>query len=40
MSKKVLYEGPDLSYHNGTVDIKRIRDAGYKRIGLSRIRQG
>lgn len=34
MSKKVLYEGPDLSYHNGTVDIKRIRDAGYKRIGL------
>lgn len=34
MSKKVLYEGPDLSYHNGTVDIKRIRDAGYKRVGL------
>ena len=34
MSKKVLYEGPDLSYHNGNVDIKRIRDAGYKRIGL------
>ena len=34
MNKKVLYEGPDLSYHNGNVDIKRIRDAGYKRIGL------
>lgn len=34
MNKKVLYEGPDLSYHNGTVDIKRIRDAGYKRVGL------
>lgn len=34
MSKKVMYEGPDLSYHNGNVDIKRIRDAGYKRIGL------
>lgn len=34
MSKKVLYEGPDLSYHNGTVDIKRIRDAGYRRVGL------
>lgn len=34
MSKKVMYEGPDLSYHNGAVDIKRIRDAGYKRIGL------
>jgi len=34
MSKKVLYEGPDLSYHNGTVNVKRIRDAGYKRIGL------
>jgi len=34
MSKKVLYEGPDLSYHNGNVNIKQIRDAGYKRIGL------
>lgn len=34
MSKKILYEGPDLSYHNGNVDVKRIRDAGYKRIGL------
>lgn len=34
MSKKILYEGPDISKHNGTVDIKRVRDAGYKRIGI------
>lgn len=34
MAKAVLYEGPDLSYHNGTVNIKQIRDSGYKRIGL------
>lgn len=34
MSKKVLYEGPDISYHNGSVDIKRVRDAGYRRIGI------
>lgn len=34
MSKSVKYEGPDLSYHNGVVNIKQIRDAGYKRIGL------
>lgn len=34
MSKKELYEGPDISYHNGTVNIKQIRDAGYKRIGI------
>lgn len=34
MEKKILYEGPDISYHNGTVNIKRIRDAGCKRIGL------
>lgn len=34
MGKKVLCEGPDLSYHNGNVDIKRVRDAGYKRIGI------
>lgn len=32
--KSVKYEGPDLSYHNGVVNIKQIRDAGYKRIGL------
>ncbi len=34
MSKEVKYEGPDLSYHNGIVNIKQIRDAGYKRIAL------
>lgn len=34
MSKTVLYDGPDISYHNGTVNIKQIRDAGYKRIGI------
>ncbi|MCI9438476.1 MAG: hypothetical protein HFH85_15170 [Lachnospiraceae bacterium] len=34
MSKKTLYEGPDISYHNGAVDIKRIRDAGCRRVGL------
>lgn len=34
MSKNALYEGPDFSVHNGNVDIKRIRDAGCKRIGL------
>ena len=30
----VLYKGPDISTHNGNVDVKRIRDAGYKRIGI------
>lgn len=34
MSKKVLYEGPDISKHNDVVDIKRVREAGYKRIGI------
>ena len=34
MSKEVLYQGPDISKHNGNVDIKRVRDAGYKRIGI------
>ncbi len=32
--KKALYEGPDISKHNGNVDIKRVRDAGYRRIGI------
>ena len=31
---KTLYQGPDISTHNGNVDIKRVRDAGYKRIGI------
>lgn len=30
----MIYHGPDISKHNGNVDIKRIRDAGYKRIGI------
>lgn len=34
MRKEVRYEGPDISVHNGTVNIKKIRDAGYKRIAL------
>lgn len=34
MSKSVLYEGPDISYHNGSVDIKQVRDAGCRRIGI------
>ncbi len=32
--KRILYEGPDISYHNGIVNIKQIRDAGYNRIGI------
>ncbi len=32
--KKKLYEGPDISEHQGNVDIKRVRDSGCKRIGL------
>ena len=32
--KKELYKGPDISKHNGNVNIKRVRDAGYKRIGI------
>lgn len=34
MARKVLHEGPDISYHNGTVDIKRVRDAGCRRVGI------
>lgn len=30
----MVYKGPDISTHNGNVDVKRIRDAGYKRIGI------
>lgn len=32
--KKKLYKGPDISYHNGNVDIKRVRDSGCKRVGI------
>lgn len=34
MEKRIITEGPDLSKHNGTVNIKQIRDSGYKRIGI------
>lgn len=34
MSKDILYEGPDISYHNGIVNIKQIRDSGCKRVGI------
>ena len=34
MSKEILYEGPDFSYHNNSVNIKRVRDAGCKRVGI------
>lgn len=34
MYRKVWYEGPDISAHQGYVDIKRIRDGGSRRIGL------
>ncbi len=34
MDKKILFEGPDLSYHNGAVNIKQMRDNGYRRIGI------
>ena len=29
-----VYQGPDISNHNGNVDIKRVRDAGYKRASI------
>lgn len=34
MSKIITGEGPDISYHQGVVNIKQVRDAGYKRIGI------
>lgn len=34
MSRYVLSTGPDLSSHQGIVNIKEIRDAGYEWIGL------
>lgn len=30
----ITYQGPDISTHNGNVDIKRVRVAGYKRVGI------
>lgn len=34
MSRLELYEGPDISVHQGLVNIKKIRNAGYKRIAI------
>lgn len=34
MSREMLYEGPDISYHNGSVNIKKVRDAGCRRVGI------
>lgn len=34
MCKNVLFEGPDISEHQGAVDIKRVRDSGCKRVGI------
>ncbi len=34
MIKEMLYEGPDISYHNGSVNIKKVRDAGFRRVGI------
>ena len=28
--KQALSKGPDISKHNGIVNIKKVRDAGYK----------
>lgn len=32
--KQALSKGPDISKHNGNVNIKKVRDAGYKPIGI------
>ena len=32
--KKALSKGPDIPKHNGNVNIKKVRDAGYKPIGI------
>ena len=34
MENKALFEGPDISVHQGVVDVKRMRNAGCKRIGI------
>lgn len=30
----MVYKGPDISTHNGNVDVKRILDAGYNRVDI------
>ena len=37
--KKALSKGPDISKHNGNVNIKKVRDAGYKPIGSGWLRK-
>lgn len=34
MRKTVLFEGIDISSHNGVVDIKRVRDSGIKMVAI------
>lgn len=34
MKKQLLYDGPDISKHNGQVNMKKVRDAGAKRVGI------
>lgn len=34
MSKKVLFDGPDISVYQGNVDMKRVRDAGCRIVWL------
>lgn len=34
MNKKILCDGPDISEHNGIVNMKKVRDAGARMIGL------
>lgn len=34
MNKVVLFEGIDISSHNGVVDIKRVRDSGIKMVAI------
>lgn len=34
MKKTVLFEGIDISSHNGVVDIKRVRDSGIKMVAI------
>lgn len=34
MNKVALFEGIDISSHNGVVDIKRVRDAGIKMVAI------
>ena len=34
MENKALFEGPDISVHQGVVDVTRMRNEGCKRIGI------